>query len=86
MKYIGYASKNTMNHTESYHCRYSENFIGFAHIQSIIQRRSLLFIATVAHNLSNYELHRFCVALHSCTPDNSTKIILQRQKKEFRCH
>ena len=63
------------------HCHYSGKFIGFAHSQCNIQRRSLNFTPIVAHNLSHYELHLLYIALHSCSPESLIKIILQTDEK-----
>ena len=63
------------------HCHYSGKFIGFAHSQCNIQRRSLNFTPIVAHNLSHYDLHLLCLALHSCSPESFIKIIPQTDEK-----
>ena len=63
------------------HCHYSGQFIGFAHNQCNIQRRSLNFTPIVAHNLTHYDLHYLCLALHSCSPEGFIKIIPQTDEK-----
>ena len=53
------------------HCHSSGRFLGHAHSDCNIQRRSVKFTPIVAHNLSNYDLHHLCLALQACSINNN---------------
>ena len=39
------------------HCHYTNKFLGWAHNECNVNRKSTNYISVVAHNLSNYGLH-----------------------------
>ena len=41
------------------HCHYTEKFLGYAHDQCNLKRRSINYIPVIAHNSSNYHIHFF---------------------------
>ena len=51
------------------HCHYPGKFLGLAHNECNLKRRTLNFIPVVAHNFSNYDLHHLCKELHHFAKD-----------------
>ena len=46
------------------HCHYSGAFLGYAHNQCNLKRRSINYVPVIAHNSSNYDIHHLCKSLH----------------------
>ena len=63
------------------HCHYSGEFLGFAHSECNLKRRSIQFIPVVAHNLSNYDLHHVCLHIHKFKPGCKIDIIPSTDEK-----
>ena len=42
------------------HCHASGKFLGFAHSECNLKRRTVNYIPIFAHNVSNYDLHFIC--------------------------
>ena len=63
------------------HCHYSGKFLGFAHSECNLKRRSIQFIPVVAHNLSNYDLHHVCLHIHKFKPGCKIDIIPSTDEK-----
>ena len=51
------------------HCQYSGQFLGLAHPECNLKRRTFIFIAVIAHNLPCYDLHHACLYIHIFKPD-----------------
>ena len=63
------------------HCHYSGKFLGLAHNECNLKRRTLNFIPVVAHNLSNYDLHHLFKELHRFAKDCRINVIPQTSEK-----
>ena len=63
------------------HCHYTGKFLGLAHNECNLKRRTLNFIPVVAHNLSNYDLHHLCKDLHHFAKDCRINVIPQTSEK-----
>ena len=66
------------------HCQYSGilgRFLGLAHNKPNLKRRTLNFIAIVAHNLSNYDLHHLCKKPHRFAKFCRINVIPQTSEK-----
>ena len=46
------------------HCHYTGKYLGYAHDQCNLKRRSINYIPVIAHNSSNYDIHHLCKNLH----------------------
>ena len=57
------------------HCHFKGNFLGWAHEVGNVNRKTQNFTAIIAHNLSHYDLHHPCNALHNCHSRNRFTII-----------
>ena len=62
------------------HCYYSGKYLGLAHNECNLERRTLNFIPVVAHNLSNYDLHHLCKELHHFDNDSRINVIPQTRE------
>ena len=63
------------------HCHYSGKFLGIAHNECNLKRRTLNFIPVVAHNLSNYDLHHLFKELHRFAKDCRINVIPQTSER-----
>ena len=63
------------------HCHHTGNFLGLAHNECNLKRRTLNFIPVVAHNLSNYDLHHLCKELHHFAKDCRINVIPQTSER-----
>ena len=57
------------------HCHYSGKFLGYAHNQCNLKRRSTNYVPVIAHNSSNYDIHHLCKNLHEFDPECKVDII-----------
>ena len=57
------------------HCHYSGKFLGYAHSQCNLKRRSINYTPVIAHNSSNYDLHHLCKNLHEFDADCKIEIV-----------
>ena len=63
------------------HCHYSGKFLGLAHNECNLKRRTLNFIPIVAHNLSNYDLNHSFKELHRFAKDCRINVIPQTSER-----
>ena len=63
------------------HCHYSGKFLGFAHPEGNLTRKTVNFIPVMAHNLSNYDLHHVCLYIHKFKPGCKTEVIPSTDEK-----
>ena len=63
------------------HCHYSGKFLGFAHPECNINRKSTNFIPVIAHNSSNYDLHHVCMYIHKFKPGCKLDVIPSTDEK-----
>ena len=52
------------------HCHYSGKFLGYAHNQCNLKKRSTNYVPVIAHNSSNYDIHHLCKNLHEFDPES----------------
>ena len=57
------------------HCHYSGKFLGYAHNQCNLKRRSINYVPVIAHNSSNYDLHHLCKNLHEFDSECKVELI-----------
>ena len=57
------------------HFHFKGKFLGWAHDVCNINRKTQNFAPIIAHNLSHYNLHHLCNALHNCHSRNKFTII-----------
>ena len=65
------------------HCHYSGKFLGFAHPECNINRKTINFIPVKAHNLSNYDLHHLCLYIHKFKSDCKIEVMPSIDEKYF---
>ena len=63
------------------HCHYSGKFLGFAHPECNVKRKTINFIPVVAHNSSNYDLHHVCLYIHKFKPGCKIDVIPSADEK-----
>ena len=63
------------------HCHYSGKFLGFAHPECNLKRKTINFIPVVAHNSSNYDLHHVCLYNHKFKPGCKIDVIPSTDEK-----
>ena len=63
------------------HCHYSGKFLGFAHPECNLKRKTINFIPIMAHNLSNYDLHHVCLFIHKFKPGCKIEVIPTTDEK-----
>ena len=63
------------------HCHYTGNFLGFAHPECNLKRKTINFIPVIAHNLSNYDLHHLCLYIHKLKPGCTLDIVPSTDEK-----
>ena len=57
------------------HCHYSGIFLGYAHNQCSLKRRTINYVPVIAHNSSNYDIHHLCKNLHEFDSECKIEII-----------
>ena len=63
------------------HCHFSGEFLGYAHNQCNLNRKSLNYTPIFAHNLSNYDMHHLVLALNNVETRNTISIIPNNDEK-----
>ena len=63
------------------HCHFTGSFIGFAHSECNLKRRTINFTPIVAHNMMKYDMHHIVKALHSASQDTKINVIPTNDKK-----
>ena len=63
------------------HCHYGGEFLGYAHNKCNLKRRTLNFIAMIAHILSNYDLHHLFEKLHRFGAEWKMEVIPSTDEK-----
>ena len=57
------------------HCHFTGKFLGWAHAQCNLKRKTLNFTPLIAHNLANYDLHHVVSALQSLNDKNAISVV-----------
>ena len=63
------------------HCHYSGTFLGWAHSECNLQRKSINFTPVIAHNMAGYDIHHICSAINNCNPKNKFSVIPTTDEK-----
>ena len=63
------------------HCHYSGTFLGWAHSECNLQRKSKNFTSVIAHNMAGYDIHHICSAINKCNPKNKFSVIPTTDEK-----
>ena len=63
------------------HCHYTGKFLGWAHNQCNLMRKTTVFTPVFAHNLQNYDMHHVFKALQSCNRGNQFSIVPSTEEK-----
>ena len=63
------------------HCHYSGQFIGYAHDECNLKRRTLNFKPVIAHNMMNYDLHHIVKSLHTASESTKIEVIPTNDEK-----
>ena len=63
------------------HCHFTGIFIGYAHNECNLKRRTINFTQIVAHNMMNYGMHHVVKALHSASQDTKINVIPTNDEK-----
>ena len=62
------------------HCHVTNKFLGWAHQDSNLARRTPNFTPVIAHNLSNYDMHAIVKALHNANMKNQFSVVPSTDK------
>ena len=65
------------------HCHVINKFLGSAHHDCNLARRTPNFTPVVAHNLSNYDMHAIVKALHNANLKNKFSLVPSTDEKYF---
>ena len=65
------------------HCHYTNKFLGWAHNECNVNRKTTNYIPVVAHNLSNYDLHFIIKALAKSDSGNTFSVIPASEEKKY---
>ena len=63
------------------HCHYSGQFIGYAHVECNLKRRTLNFTPVIARNMMNYDLHHIVKSLHTASESTKIEVIPTNDEK-----
>ena len=63
------------------HCHYTNKFLGWAHNECNVKRKTTNYIPVVAHNLSNYDLQFIIKALAKSDSENTFSVIPASEEK-----
>ena len=63
------------------HCHFTGKFLGWAHAQCNLKRKTLNFTPLFAHNLANYELHHVVLALQNLNEKNTISVVPSTSEK-----
>ena len=65
------------------HCHYTNKFLGWAHYECNINRKTANYIPVIAHNLSNYDFHFIIKAFSNSNPQNTYSVIPSTEEKHI---
>ena len=74
-------NKNAQDPTVLDHCHFTGKFLGWAHAQCNLKRRTLNFTPLFAHNLANYDLHHVVLALQNINEKNTISVVPSTSEK-----
>ena len=57
------------------HCHVTNKFLGWAHQDCNLARRTPNFTRVIAHHLSNYDMHAIVKALHNANMKNQSSVV-----------
>ncbi|XP_075241649.1 uncharacterized protein LOC142336624 [Convolutriloba macropyga] len=63
------------------HCHFRGQFLGYAHNECNLKRRTLDYTPVIAHNMMNYDLHHIVKTLHSATANVKIEVIPTNDEK-----
>ena len=63
------------------HCHFTGKFLGWAHAQCNLKRKTLNFTPLFAHNLANYDLHHVVLALQSLNDKITISVVPSTSEK-----
>ena len=63
------------------HCHFTYSFLGYAHHDCNLARRTPNFTPVIAHNLSNYDMHAIVTALCNAKMNNQFSVVPSTEKK-----
>ena len=63
------------------HCHFTGKFLGWAHAQCNLKRKTLNFTPLFAHNLANYDLHHVVLALQNLNEKNTISVVPSTSEK-----
>ena len=63
------------------HCHFNGQFIGYAHSECNLRRRTLNYTQVIAHNMMNYDLHNIVKSLHSASQSTKIEVIPTKDEK-----
>ena len=65
------------------HCHFTYNFLGCAHQDCNLARRTPNFTPVTAQNLSNYDMHAIVTALYNAKMKNQFLVVPSTEKKIY---
>ena len=65
------------------HCHHTNKFLGWAHNECNINRKTADYIPVIAHKLSSYDLHFIIKALSNRDPENTYSVIPSTEEKNI---
>ena len=63
------------------HCHFKGKFLGWAHAQCNLKRKTLNITPLFAHNLANYDLHHVVLALQNLNEKNTISVVPSTSEK-----
>ena len=63
------------------HCHFNGQFIGYAHSECNLKRRTLNYTPVIAHNMMNYDLHHIVKSLHLASQSTKIEVIPTNDEK-----
>ena len=63
------------------HCHFNGKFIGYAHSECNLKRRTVNYTPVIVHNMMNYDLHHIEHALHSASQSTKIEVIPTNDEK-----
>ena len=74
-------NKSAQHPTVLDHCHFTGKFLGWAHAQCNLKRKTLNFTPLFAHNLANYDLHHVVLALQNINEKNTISVVPSTSEK-----
>ena len=65
------------------HCHFNGQFIGYAHSECNLKRRTLNYTPVIAQNMMNYDLHHIVKSLHSASQSTEIEVIPTNDEKSI---